>query len=74
MASPLTPDEIARLPVATRLALIEALWDSLDREAEDLPLADWQRDELDRRLDALADGTSVGASWETVRRRITGAS
>ena len=70
----LTPDDIRALPVAERLRLIEELWDSLDAEADALPLPDWHRSTLDRRLDALDDGRSVGAPWDEVRRRITGKS
>jgi putative addiction module component (TIGR02574 family) len=68
----LDPDELRALPVAERLKLIEDLWDSIDAETAALPLPDWQRDEIDGRLDALDAGSSVGAPWEEVRRRITG--
>ena len=70
----LTPSELRALPVADRLRLIEEIWDSLDSEAEDLPMPDWHREELDKRLDALDLGSSVGAAWDEVRRRITGKS
>lgn len=61
------------LPVADRLKLIEDLWDSIEAEASDtLPMPDWHRKEIDRRLDSLDAGTSVGASWAEVRGRIAG--
>jgi len=66
------PAELRALPVADRLELIEQLWDSIAADAEALPLPDWHRAEIDRRLDALDKGESVGAPWEEVRRRITG--
>jgi putative addiction module component (TIGR02574 family) len=56
--------------VAERLKLIEDLWDSIETDADALALPDWHRAEVDRRLDALDAGTSVGAPWEEVRRRI----
>jgi putative addiction module component (TIGR02574 family) len=62
--------KLRALPAADRLELIEELWDSLTADA--LPLPDWHRTEIDRRLDALDKGESVGAPWEEVRRRITG--
>ena len=40
--------------------------------ADVLPLQEWHREEIDKRLDALEQGTSVGAPWPAVRRRITG--
>ena len=74
MANTTTTDKIALtdLSVADRLKLIEELWDSLDKEADALPLPGWHRDEIDKRLDALDNGTSMGAPWDEVRRRITG--
>jgi putative addiction module component (TIGR02574 family) len=61
------------LPVADRLKLIEDLWDSIEAETADtLPLPDWHRKEIDRRLDSLDAGTSVGTSWAEVRGRIAG--
>ena len=52
----LTPEE--------RLDLIERLWDSLSDD--DVPLTDAQREELDRRLDALDREGPVGIPWEQV--------
>jgi putative addiction module component (TIGR02574 family) len=62
--------ELSALPVAERLKLIEDLWDSIETDADALPLPDWHRAEIDRRLDALDAETTTGASWEEVRRRI----
>lgn len=72
MSDKTTTAELTRLPVAERLELIEQLWDSIDAEADSLPLADWHREEIDTRIDALETGASVGAPWDNVRRRITG--
>ncbi len=39
------------------MQLVEDLWDSIAADQRALPLTDWQRAELDRRLDAYeADG------------------
>jgi len=70
MNKPLTPDDIAALPAAERLLLIELLWDSLDIEAGDAEIPDWHKTEIDGRLDALEAGTAVGAPWTEVRSRI----
>ena len=72
MTKPNTTDELRRLPAAERLKIIEELWDSLDEDLDQRPTPDWHRTEIDRRLDALDSGVSVGASWEDVQRRITG--
>ncbi len=45
------------LPIEQRMQLVEDLWDSIAADQRALPLTDWQRTELDRRLDAYeADG------------------
>ncbi len=72
MSDKITAAELTRLPVSERLELIEQLWDSLDAETDALPLANWQREEIDIRIDALESGATVGAPWDEVRRRITG--
>jgi putative addiction module component (TIGR02574 family) len=60
--------DLNALPVTDRLKLIEELWDSIEAEASDrLPLPAWHRNEIDRRLDALKSGASVGAPWPDVR-------
>jgi putative addiction module component (TIGR02574 family) len=66
----LNPDDLRALPVAERLSLIEVLWDSIDAETAALPLPQWHRDEIDRRLDALDAGDSTGGPWSEVRERI----
>ena len=50
-----------------RLALAQALWDSVHDDLEDQPLAPALRAELERRV-ALADADpSRGVPWEAVR-------
>jgi hypothetical protein len=52
--------------------LIEELWDSIEVEASD-PLS-FERlapGEIDRHLDALGFGASVGAPWFHVRTHLT---
>ncbi len=48
---------LRELPIEQRMQLVEDLWDSIAADQSALPLTDWQRAELDRRLDAYeADG------------------
>ena len=69
MSDQIDKAHLRALPVAERLQLIEELWDSLS-PTEQPPLQDWQRQELDRRIDAFESGASVGARWSEVRQRI----
>src|SRR5256885_7744984 len=49
-------DEILQLPATERLKLLEEIWDSLAATPEEVPIPDWHRAELDRRLDNPAPG------------------
>lgn len=50
--------DIDRLTPTERLDLIEQLWDSFS--GEEVPVPDAQREELERRLDALGSHTAAG--------------
>ena len=67
---PLTAADIERLSVDERLALIEALWDSLD--AQTLPVSEDLRAELDRRLAEHDANPQSAVPWETVGRKLLG--
>jgi putative addiction module component (TIGR02574 family) len=62
--------DLATLTRDERLELLEALWDSLSRESEPLPLTEEQESELDRRLDSLDREGAVGLSPEELREHI----
>jgi putative addiction module component (TIGR02574 family) len=56
--------DIDSLTPAEKLELIGELWDSL--EADDVPLTQAQKDEIDRRLAA----DEPGVPWEDVEARL----
>jgi putative addiction module component (TIGR02574 family) len=59
--------EIKSLSIDERIALAEAIWDSISAESENLPLTEAQRVELERRLaDDEANPDDV-ISWDVVR-------
>jgi putative addiction module component (TIGR02574 family) len=62
--------EILALPIEDRVRLVEAIWDSISAVPEALPLTDWQKEELDRRLDELEADPEAGLSLEEVFARI----
>jgi putative addiction module component (TIGR02574 family) len=58
-----------RLSLEDRLAVAEAIWDSVAREAEAAPLPEAQRAELERRLaDSIARPEAV-TPWEVIKAR-----
>ena len=70
-----TAFDIEKLNVEERLRLIEALWESLSSDPSRVPITHAQKEELDRRLDAIDDGDDAGIPWnevlERIRKRLT---
>ena len=62
--------DLEKLTRDERLELLEELWESLNGEADQLPLTEKQEAELDRRLDVLDREGPVGISPEELRERI----
>ncbi|WP_272819206.1 addiction module protein [Scytonema hofmannii] len=56
------------LSPSERLLLAQDLWDSLS--VEDIPLSEWQKQELDRRKAIYETNPGSGRSWDDVKRRI----
>ena len=53
-----------------RLKLVEEIWDSLATEADQAPITDAQRQDLQRRLAAYEANPKAGSSWEEVKARL----
>lgn len=62
--------EILAMPVPERVRLVEAIWDSISAAPDALPLTDWQKAELDRRLAEYEKDPEGGATLEEVFGRI----
>ena len=62
--------EILALPVTERVRMVEAIWDSISAVPDALPLTQWQKDELDRRLAEFEADPHSGATLEEVFARI----
>ena len=60
------------LSPAEKLQLVEDLWDDLAATPEDVPIHDWQKDELARRKANLMRNPGSEVSWEEAKRRIRG--
>jgi putative addiction module component (TIGR02574 family) len=61
---------IDQLGLAERILLVEELWDSIGPEAEQLPLTEMQKEDLQRRVAAYQADPGVGSSWEQVKARL----
>jgi putative addiction module component (TIGR02574 family) len=62
--------EILELPAAERVCSVEAIWDSISASPDTLPLTQWQREELDRRLAEYEADPESGSTLEEVFARI----
>jgi len=64
-----TLNEIATLSVDERLYLVEAIWDSIGIEPDELELTEPQRAELARRLAAHEEAPESLVPWGEVKGR-----
>ena len=64
--------EILRLPVDERLKLVEEIWDSIAATPAEVPVPDWHKAELDRRLAEPGPGASVAGDEVRAKRRRPG--
>ena len=66
MSSQLQALAIDKLNVAERIALVQAIWDSIAAEVELSPLTEAQRQEVDRRLATHRANPQAAPPWEQV--------
>lgn len=64
----MTRVEIAALPLADRLQMMEQLWDSLSETNSAIPT--WHTNVLHARAKALDDGSEVISEWPEVKARL----
>ncbi len=62
--------QIFELTLSEKLQLVEDLWDSIAEVPEQIPVLDWQKEELARRKAAYLQNPDSGRSWEAAKERI----
>jgi putative addiction module component (TIGR02574 family) len=70
MSATLQSCGIDRLSVAQRILLVEEIWDSIAAEAEQLPLTEARKQDLERRLADYEADRHAGSTWEEVKARL----
>jgi putative addiction module component (TIGR02574 family) len=55
--------EIRKLDVTEKLLLVEEVWNEIASSNEALPLPEWQKKELDRRLNEYDQGEVEVTEW-----------
>ena len=66
----MTTTDIAELPVAEKLLLMEKLWDALRVQADSSVTPDWHKDVLAERLRRLDNGSEPVTPWAEAKERI----
>ena len=54
--------QVFELSLSEKLQLLEDLWDSIASEPDQIPVLDWQKEELARRKAAHLQNPSLGSS------------
>ena len=63
-------EEIRKLPMQEKLALLEAVWAEISPEADELEIPQWHKDLLDERRDAYERGEIRVIDWEDAKKEI----
>ena len=66
-------NELLALPVAEKLAVIGALWDSIDEASSPVPVSAWQLEEIERRDAAEQTSPEPTMTWEEAEIRVRSA-
>ena len=62
--------QIFELTLSEKLQILEDLWDSIALAPEQIPVLDWQKEELERRKVSYLQNPDSGSSWEVAKERI----
>ncbi|MBD2771933.1 addiction module protein [Iningainema tapete] len=62
--------KVFELALSEKIQLVEDLWDSIASAPEQIPVLEWQKEELARRKAAYLQNPDSGSSWEEAKERI----
>ena len=62
--------EIFQLSFEEKFQLAQELWEDIAADPENIPIPEWQLEELARRVAKYRDNPTAGSSWEEVKERI----
>jgi putative addiction module component (TIGR02574 family) len=57
---------IENLELSEKLRLVEEIWDSIAASNSELPMPDWQKQELDKRYNEYKEGKLKLHDWRSV--------
>lgn len=62
--------EIEKLSVPEKLSLAQDIWDSISRDADSLPMPEWQKLQLEKRYTLYRQGTLQLHDWQDVHDQL----
>lgn len=62
--------EIDKLELSEKLLLVEDIWDSIAASNADIPMSEWQKNELDKRYQEYKEGKVGLHDWKTVHEEL----
>lgn len=63
-------DEISRLELSEKLILVEDIWDSIAASNSEIPMPEWQKQELGKRYKEYQEGALALHDWRSVHEDI----
>jgi len=63
-------EQFREMPLQEKLLTMEALWEDLASNDEDLEIPEWHKDLLDHRESLIAEGKAKFISWEQAKAEI----
>ncbi len=67
---PVPPHGFDDLPVEDQVDYVQSLWDRIAAKPDEVPVPEWHRHVLDKRLAAQQANPEVARPWEEVRDEI----
>ena len=61
---------IFELGLSEKLQLLEDLWDNIATQPANIPVLDWQKEELTNRKLSHSQDPNLASSWDSVKVRI----
>ena len=62
--------EVRQLPLAEKLQIMEAIWEDLRTQAEQVPVPAWHKELLDERRKAVEQGREEVLEWDSIKHAL----
>lgn len=63
-------EQIHQMPLREKLLVMEAIWDDIFREEQELEVPQWHKNTLDERERMVAEGKAHFIDWEEAKKQI----